>query len=93
MKVVILNTPAQSEQTINPQIIEGNIYYWSVNEEMLKLGETFKQWLDRKLDYIKTHPKFELYYCMGIYDVQVIGPAAYDHTKYGMMVRYQWIKK
>jgi hypothetical protein len=88
-----VNTPMQGEQTINPQVIDGKIPHWVVQTEALKLGETLRQFLQRKWErIINVHGEgiIEGFY---LYEVQPVGEIVGNPKEGAMMVRYDYIKK
>ena len=93
MKIIYVNTPMQGEQTINPQVIDGKIPHWVVRTEALKLGETLRQFLQRKWErIINVHGEgiIEGFY---LYEVQPVGEIVGNPKEGAMMVRYDYIKK
>jgi hypothetical protein len=85
MEVIYVNHPSQSKDTKNPQIIKDKLVEWNVRSEMLKSGETFKEFLKRKYDYYNRKLPNSIN-GMFIYDIiplqGIIGMT-------GMVIRYQ----
>lgn len=93
MKIIYVNTPIQGEHTTNPQVIDGKIPYWVTKTELLKLGETLREFLQRKWErIITTHGEgiIEGFY---IYDVTPVGGIVGNPKEGAMMVRYDYIKR
>ena len=110
MKVIFVNKPMQIDRTPQDQlelVEDGKIPYWTVKSEMLKVNETFQQWLKRKteaLEYAKERSvsvkekNIEGFY---IYDIMPIGPPVIgmdedgepitSKKESGMMIRYDYI--
>ena len=92
----------------NPGTIVTSVHkkvpYWCVMSEMLKINETYQQWLTRVKEKINTG-RYKENGVEGIYfyDMQAIGPIVdgWDENnvietskdKFGMMVRYDYIYK
>ena len=93
MKIIYVNTPMQGEQTIDPQVIDGKIPHWVVQTEALKLGETLREFLQRKWDGIHSRGKGDNLEGFYLYDVQPVGEIMGNPKEGAMMVRYDYIKK
>lgn len=114
MKIIFVNKPFQNENTkeenlefveyvsgTNSMIMEQKVPHWCVKSEMLKVGETIRQWMERKWDsiqYASEHSisvkdrNIEGFY---IYDIQPIGGfIGKDMEPTGevsMMIRWDYI--
>jgi hypothetical protein len=89
MKIIYVNSSKQDENTLDPQLIDGQIFYWNVQPEMLKTGESFQQWWARKQDYMTRHSKGKkLVDGIFLYDIETLACG----DKSSMMIHYQWIK-
>ena len=94
MRIIFVDKPLQDEKTISPQLIDGKVIYWCVVSERLKRNETFKEWLIRKEELIKTHPNYSSVEGILFYDMQPIVTIPYEGVTYGaLMVRYAFLKK
>lgn len=84
MKIIFVNTPHQDEHTQNPQLIDGEVKHWTVREELLRIGETFQQFLQRKKE------KWEKYNvtAMYLYDIQPVSDIVGLPKKSAIIVRY-----
>jgi hypothetical protein len=94
MKVIFVDYPMQNENTVEPQLIDGRVVYWTVVSECMKLDETFKEWLIRKEERINTHPNYSSVEGLLIYDMQPLVSIPYEGVTYGsMIIRYAFLKK
>ena len=94
MKVIFVDKPQQHKDTIEPQLIDGEIIYWTVASECLKSNETFKEWLIRKEERINTHPNYSSVEGILIYDMQPIVSSPYEGKSHGsMIIRYAFLRK
>jgi hypothetical protein len=93
MRVVFVNSPMQSPETINKQLVEGGYPDWCVRSERMKVGETFQQWWFRKKEYIKNNPAYDIVEGIYFYDIMMIGDIVGRPNEAAGIVRYDWIKK
>lgn len=94
MKLIFIDKPMQDANTLEPQLIDGRIVYWTVVSEIMKVNETFKEWLIRKEERINTHPNYSSVEGLLIYDMQSIASIPYDgKTNSSMIIRYAFLKK
>ena len=90
MKIIYVNSPQQNESTPNPQIIDGKIPEWIVKSHMLKLGQTLREFLEERWDYVIREYGEGIIEGFYLYDVM---PIYTEHTeKSSMMVRLAYIK-
>lgn len=68
MKVNFVNTPHQGPETLNPQVIDGEIKHWTVRSEMLYKGENLQGFLIRKKRYWDSKGVVAFYF----YDAQPV---------------------
>ena len=100
MEIIYVNKPLQDATTIEPQIIDGNRYDWCVLTESARIGESFREWWDRKQDYIKSLPDVKIAQSKGevlfegifLYNVEPIGGIVGDPKSAALHIRYAWIK-
>ncbi len=94
MKIIFIDKPLQDENTISPQLIDGEVFHWCVRSECLKANETFKEWLVRKEERINRHPNYSSIEGLLIYDMQPIVSIPYEGvTRGGLIVRYAFLRK
>ena len=94
MKLIFIDKPMQDANTLEPQLIDGRIVYWTVVSEIMKVNETFREWLIRKEERINTHPNYSSVEGLLIYDMQSIASIPYDgKTNSSMIIRYAFLKK
>ena len=94
MKLIFIDKPMQDANTLEPQLIDGRIVYWTVVSEITKVNETFREWLIRKEERINTHPNYSSVEGILIYDMQSIASIPYDgKTNSSMIIRYAFLKK
>jgi hypothetical protein len=94
MKLIFIDKPIQDANTLEPQLIDGRIVYWTVVSEIMKVNETFREWLIRKEERINTHPNYSSVEGLLIYDMQSIASIPYDgKTNSSMIIRYAFLKK
>jgi hypothetical protein len=88
MKIIFVNRPLQDENTLEPQVIDGQIYQWCVKSELSKLGETLQQFIERKLRLTKNKDVNAVF----IYDVQALiedNSVTQMKLQGGLIIRYQ----
>ena len=96
MKIIFVNQPMQDENTLEPQLINGEIKKWKVKGENLKINQTLKEFLTEKWIYVKNKFGDEIkgFY---IYDVLPIHEIINEKGEYtgdsGIHIRYDYIKK
>ena len=93
MNIFFLNEVMQNEHTIEPQLINNTLYYWTVKSERLKIDETIKDWVKRKIEYLNNRK--DNFDAIGIYDVSAHGiysPSPNQKNKAGMIIRYAVLK-
>jgi hypothetical protein len=94
MKVIFVDKVLQNENTVEPQLIDGEVVHWCVVSECLKANETFQEWLIRKEERINTHPNYSSVEGLLIYDMQPIVSIPYEGVTHGgMIIRYAFLKK
>ena len=94
MKIFYIDKPIQDKNTLDPQLIDGEIIYWSVASECMKSDETFREWLVRKEERINTHPNYSSVEGLLIYDMQPLVSIPYEGVTHGgMIIRYAFLKK
>ena len=94
MKVIFVDKVLQNENTVEPQLIDGEVVHWCVRSECLKANETFQEWLVRMKEKINTHPNYSSVEGLLIYDMQPIVSIPYEGvTRGGMIIRYAFLKK
>jgi|LakMenEpi03Aug12_release.lakeMendotaPanAssembly.Ray.scaffolds.fasta_scaffold00015_41 hypothetical protein len=94
MVIIFVNNPMQDANTLEPQLIDGRVVYWTVVSECMKSNETFKEWLVRKEERINTHPNYSSIEGLLIYDMQPIVSTPYEGVTHGgMIIRYAFLKK
>ena len=94
MKLIFIDKPIQDANTVEPQLIDGRIVYWTVVSEIMKVNETFREWLIRKEERINTHPNYSSVEGLLIYDMQSIASMPYDgKTNSSMIIRSAFLKK
>lgn len=94
MKLIFIDKPMQDANTLEPQLIDGRVVYWTVVSEIMKVDETFREWLIRKEERINTHPNYSSVEGILIYDMQSIASMPYDgKTNSSMIIRYAFLKK
>ena len=94
MKLIFIDKPMQDANTLEPQLIDGRVVYWTVVSERMKSNETFKEWLVRKEERINTHPNYSSVEGLLIYDMQPIVSIPYEGVTHGgMIIRYAFLKK
>jgi hypothetical protein len=94
MKILVIDKPLQDENTISPQLIDGEVVHWCVRSECLKVNETFQEWLIRKEERINTHPNYSSVEGLLIYDMQPIVSIPYEGKSHGsMIIRYAFLRK
>lgn len=95
MRVILIDNPAQSENTVSPQIIDGEVFHWIVRSERLKINETFKEWLVRIEEKIKTRPHYSNVEAILLYNIQpvVTIPSSEGITYSGMIISYAFLNK
>jgi hypothetical protein len=94
MKIIFVNNPIQDANTLEPQLIDGRVVYWTVASECMKSNETFKEWLVRKEERINTHPNYSSIEGLLIYDMQPLVSIPYEgKTHGGMIIRYAFLRK
>jgi hypothetical protein len=94
MKIIFIDKPLQDENTISPQLIDGEVVHWCVRSECLKANETFQEWLVRKEERINTHPNYSSIEGFLIYDMQPIVSIPYEGKSHGsMIIRYTFLRK
>lgn len=99
MKVVFTNKLIQSKETpySEVQLIDGIRYNWTVKTVMMKIGETFQEWLVRMETDTLNHEFHKDTIGLVIYDVMPIKgvPMLPNSEKWqgegAMMVRYDYI--
>ena len=95
MEVIFVNTPLQDENTINPQLINGEYPHWIVRSQMLRKNESLRTFLTREFEYYnKKYPNtISGFY---IYDVHPINGAIDKNGAFTgdsiLCVRYALIK-
>lgn len=95
MKIIFVNKPSQTAETLDPQIIDGKIYHWCVNDEMAKTNESFQEWWVRKQEWMVSHSKGkELVNGIFLYNITPLSGVIGVESKVvaGLIIRYQWIK-
>jgi len=94
MKIIFVNNPMQDANTLEPQLIDGRVVYWTVDSECMKSNETFKEWLVRKEERINTHPNYSSVEGLLIYDMQPLASTPYEgKTHASMIIRYAFLRK
>lgn len=97
MKIIYVNTPAQGDTTMNPQIIDGETLKWSVKTEWVTKGLTLRQHLEKKWEDVKNHPNGDDVIGFYIYDVMPVHKIIDGNGNYtgqsAMFVRLDYIKK
>lgn len=97
MKIIYVNTPAQSDTTMNPQVIDGEIPTWCVKTEWVTKGLTLRQHLEKKWEWIQQHTKAENVIGFYLYDVEPVHKIIDENGNYTgesvMFVRLDYIKK
>ena len=97
MEIILVNKPIQTPETLEPQIINGKLYFWCVNDESMKIGETFQEWWKRKKIWMSENlEKRNLNTVIKgifLYDITPIGGIIGAETEAAMIIRYQWIKE
>lgn len=94
MKIVFIDKPIQDANTIEKQLIDGRVVYWTVVSECMKVGETFKEWLIRKEERINRHPNYSTVEGILIYDIQTVVSIPYDGKSHSsMIIRYAYLRK
>ena len=94
MKIFFVDNPMQNENTIEPQLIDGEFIYWRVVSECMKVNETFREWLIRKEERINTHPNYSSVEGILVYDMQPLVSAPYEGKSHGgMIIRYAFLRK
>lgn len=94
MKIVFIDKPMQDANTIEKQLIDGRIVYWTVVSECMKVGETFKEWLIRKEERINTHPNYSSVEGILVYDMQALVSIPYEGKSHSsMIIRYAFLRK
>jgi len=93
MKIVFIDKPVQDANTIDKQLIDGRIVYWTVVSECMKVGETFKEWLIRKEERINAHPNSSVEGIL-VYDMQSVVSIPYEGKSHSsMIIRYAYLRK
>lgn len=85
MKVIFVDKPLK--------MVGGDKTIWCVQSEMMKLNQTFQQWIIEKWEWVKNRPTGKDVKGFYIYDFMAI--AGVDHEGKGiasMMIRYDYIK-
>jgi len=94
MKIFFIDKPIQDANTIEKQLIDGRVVYWTVVSECMKVNETFKEWLIRKGERINTHPNYSSVEGLLIYDMQPIVSIPYEGKSHSsMIIRYAFLRK
>ena len=94
MKLIFIDKPMQDANTLEPQLIDGRVVYWTVASECMKSDETFKEWLIRKEERINTHPNYSSVEGLLIYDMQPLASTPYEgKTHASMIIRYAFLRK
>ncbi len=94
MKTYFINYLMQSENTLEPQLIDGRVVYWTVVSECMKSEETLREWLIRKEEIINTHPNYSSVEGILIYDMRPMVSIPYEgKTHGGMIIRYAYLKE
>ena len=94
MKVIFVDKPQQHKDTVEPQMIDGELICWTVSSECMKSNETFREWLIRKEERITTHPNYSSVDGILIYDMQPIVSIPYEGKSHGsMIIRYAFLRK
>ena len=94
MKIVFIDKPIQDANTIEKQLIDGRIVYWTVVSECMKVGETFKEWLTRKEERINAHPNYSSVEGILVYDMQSVVSIPYEGKSHSsMIIRYAYLRK
>ena len=88
MKIIKVNSPAQTNETINKQLIDDQYPTWIVKSENTKQNESFNQWWERKKEYISNRPRYNNVKGIYLYDVQ---PIINDMKEWCLMIRYDYI--
>ena len=93
MKIFFIDNPVQHENTIEPQLIDGRVVYWTVVSECMKSEETLREWLIRKEERINTHPNYNSVEGILIYDIQTVVSIPYDGKSHSsMIIRYAYLR-
>lgn len=94
MKIVFIDKPVQDANTLEKQLIDGRVVYWTVASECMKVGETFKEWLIRKEERINTHPNYSSVEGILVYDMQTVVSIPYEGKSHSsMIIRYAYLRK
>ena len=94
MKIFFINEPIQDANTIEKQLIDGRVVYWTVVSECMKVGETFKEWLIRKEERINAHPNYSSIEGILVYDLQTVVSIPYEGKSHSsMIIRYAYLRK
>lgn len=94
MKIIFIDKPIQDENTIEKQLIDGRVVYWTVVSECMKAGETFKEWLIRKEERINRHPNYSSVEGILVYDIQTVVSIPYEGKSHSsMIIRYAYLIK
>lgn len=94
MKIFYIDKPIQDKNTLDPQLIDGEIIYWSVASECMKSDETFREWLVRKEERINTHPNYSTVDGILFFDMQPLVSIPYERKAHGsMIIRYAFLRK
>ena len=94
MKIFLIDKPMQDAITLEKQLIDGRVVYWTVASECMKSDETFKEWLIRKEERINTHTNYSSVEGLLIYDMQPLASIPYEgKTHASMIIRYAFLRK
>lgn len=81
MQVIFVDKPYQAATDEHPG--------WTVQDDMLKVKETFQEWLKRKIERIEAHDAYKDVKGLYIYDM---GPLTGMNCECGMHVRFAYIR-
>ena len=92
MKIIYVNTPHQDEQTLSPQVIDGEIPHWTVDTHMLKLGQTLRGFLQQRWERVITEYGEGVIEGFYLYNVTPVGQLVGNPKEGAMFVRCAYIK-
>ena len=92
MEIVYVNTPAQGPSTENPQVINNEIPHWIVQTHMTKIGQSLRDFLSERWEYVKKMPGGEKVRGFYLYNVESLGGIVGAESKTALFVRIDYIR-
>lgn len=92
MEIIHINTPHQGPDTENPQVINNEIPFWTVQTHRTKLGQSLKSFLSERWEYVNKRPGGERIKGFYLYNVEPLGGIVGAENESALFVRIDYIK-